>query len=190
MSATPEPALPWLAVIDLQPAFADAASPWFTPSLSEATKAIARIVPLYGDRVLFTRFMPPARLSGSWHAYYRKWPFAMEDEWSWLWDVVEPWRERRSVASHRFSKWEALRGEIGADAAVTLCGVSTDCCVLATALAAVDGGAEVRVVVDACAAKTPEAHARALAIMGDRAPQLALVSVAEELAGRCGAAHD
>lgn len=181
-------ALPWLAVIDLQPAFADAASPWFTPSLPEATEAISQIVPLYGDRVVFTRFLPPARLSGSWHAYYRKWPFALEDGWSWLWDVVEPWRAHRSVASHMFSKWEALRGEIGADAAVTLCGVSTDCCVLATALAAVDGGAQVRVVADACAAKTPEAHARALEIMSGRAPQLALVSVAEELhASRGGA---
>jgi nicotinamidase-related amidase len=179
----------WLAVIDLQPAFAHAASPWFTPSLAEAMKAIAEIVPLYGERVVFTRFVPPARLSGSWHDYYRKWPFALEAGSSWLWDVVEPWRAHRSVASHMFSKWEALRGEIGADAAITLCGVSTDCCVLATALAAVDGGAEVRVVADACATKTPEAHERALAIMGARAPELALVSVAEELAGRSAAAH-
>ncbi len=179
----------WLAVIDLQPAFAHAASPWFTPSLAEATKAIARIVPLYGERVVFTRFVPPARLDGSWHAYYRKWPFALEEGSSWLWDVVEPWRAHRSVASHMFSKWEALRGAIGAGAAITLCGVSTDCCVLATALAAVDGGAEVRVVADACAAKTPEAHERALAVMAARAPQLGLVSVAEELAGRRAAAH-
>jgi nicotinamidase-related amidase len=87
-----------------------------------------------------------------------------------------------------FSKWEALRGAIGADAAITLCGVSTDCCVLATALAAVDGGAEVRVVADACTAKTQEAHDRALALMAARAPQLALVSVAEELAAAAGRA--
>jgi len=171
----------WLAVIDLQPAFAHAESPWFTPGLAEVTQSIAAIVPLYGERVLFTRFVPPARPSGSWHAYYRKWPFALDDRASWLWDVVEPWRAHRSVASHMFSKWDALRGAVGTDA-ITLCGVSTDCCVLATALAAVDGGAEVRVIADACAAKTPEAHERALAIMAARAPQLALVSVAEERA--------
>jgi nicotinamidase-related amidase len=171
----------WLAVIDLQPAFADAASPWFTPSLAEATEAIAQLVPLYAERVVFTRFVPPARLSGSWHAYYAKWPFALEAGQSWLWEVVEPWRAHRSVASHMFSKWDVLREEIGADATVTLCGVSTDCCVLMTALAAVDGGASVRVVTDACAAKTTEAHARALDIMRGRAPQLTLVSVAEEL---------
>lgn len=174
----------WLAVIDLQPAFADPASPWFAPNLAEAARAIAEMVPLYGEHVVFTRFVPPARLSGSWHAYYRKWPFALNEEASWLWDVAEPWKAHRSVASHMFSKWEQLREEIGAEAAITLCGVSTDCCVLATALAAVDGGADVRVVADACAAKTPEAHERALAIMNARAPQLEVVSVAEELASR------
>jgi nicotinamidase-related amidase len=174
----------WLVVIDLQPAFADPTSPWFAPSLGKATKSIAEIVPLYGEHVVFTRFVPPARLSGSWHAYYRKWPFALDAEASWLWDVVDPWKAHRSVASHMFSKWEPLRDEIGAEAAITLCGVSTDCCVLATALAAVDGGAEVRVVTDACAAKTPEAHEGALAIMSARAPQLTLVSAAEELACR------
>ncbi len=40
---------------------------------------------------------------------------------------------------------------------MVLCGVSTDCCVLMTALAAVDDGVAVRVVADACAAKTPDA---------------------------------
>ncbi len=61
-----------------------------------------------------------------------------------------------------------------------MCGVSTDCCVLATALAAVDGGAHVRVVADACAAKSAEIHEQALQIMAARAPQLALVTTAGE----------
>lgn len=179
----------WLAVIDLQPAFADPASPWFTPDLERATKVIAELVPLYRDHVVFTRFVPPERLLGSWHAYYRKWPFALEDGANRLWDVVEPWGAHRSVASHMFSKWGVLQDVLGQHPAVTLCGVSTDCCVLATALAAVDGGADVRVVAEACAAKTQEAHERALEIMDGRAPQLTLSSLAEERALHQATAH-
>ena len=87
------------------------------------------------------------------------------------------------VDTHTFSKWRPeMRARCAGDAAVVLCGVSTDCCVLMTALAAVDDGAHIRVVDDACAAKTAEDHARALAIMATRAPQLRIVTVAEELA--------
>jgi nicotinamidase-related amidase len=170
-------------VIDLQPAFSHPDSPWFTPALAEAVGRIARLVPLFGDRVLFTRFLPPARPEGSWVPYYEKWPFALEPTADWLWQVDEPWRDRDSVASHTFSKWapDAYR-RFGARPRVVLCGVSTDCCVLATALAAVDGGATVRLVADACAAKSPAVHEGALAIMAARAPMLSVTTMDEECA--------
>ncbi len=49
----------WLMVIDLQPAFAHPDSPWFTPTLDGVTAQIARLVPRFGERLLFTRFVPP-----------------------------------------------------------------------------------------------------------------------------------
>ena len=166
--------------IDLQPAFSDPESPWFTPALPAASEAVAGLVPLFGDRVIFTRFVPPAQPAGSWGDYYRRWDFALRPEADRLWELDEPWRGRTSVSSHTFSKWAAVRDLIGPDAAVVLCGVSTDCCVLATAWAAIDDGAWLRVVSDACAAKTPEAHEQALASLASRAPQLAVVTSAEE----------
>ena len=174
---------PWLVAVDLQHAFADPASPWFTPTLDAAMKVVAGLVPLYGPRVVFTRFVPPGSLFGSWHDYYRKWPFAVTPATDRLWSVVDPWSAHKSVASHQFSKWVPdLQAIVGAHPTIVLCGVSTDCCVLATALGAVDGGAHVRVVVDACAAKTPEAHRGALEIMAARSPQLALVTAQQERA--------
>ncbi|MBE9605134.1 isochorismatase family protein [Acetobacteraceae bacterium H6797] len=170
-------------VVDLQPAFSHPDSPWFTPSLGNVSQRIAKLVPLYGERVVFTRFVPPAQPSGSWVPYYEKWPFALEKSADWLWDVDEPWRGRKSIASHTFGKWtpEAI-ALLGPEPRVTICGVSTDCCVLATVFAAVDGGAQVRLVEDGCAAKTQKAHEQAMAMMASRAPQLTVVTVADEIA--------
>jgi nicotinamidase-related amidase len=171
----------WLMVIDLQPAFSHPFSPWFTPTLSTVAKRIETLVPLYGEHVLFTRFVPPLSPTGSWRDYYAKWEFAARQDSEWLWELDEPWRGRFSIASHTFSKWipEAI-ALFGPEPEVTLCGVSTDCCVLGTAFAAVDQGAQIRVASDACAAKSPEIHDRALAILALRAPQLSIVTIAEE----------
>jgi nicotinamidase-related amidase len=170
-------------VIDLQPGFSDPASPWYTPALAEAAERIARLVTRFGERVLFTRFVPPDTVSGSWQSYYAKWDFAIEASSAWLWDLDPAFQGRLSIASHTFSKWvPEAKAHIGDNPTVVLCGVSTDCCVLMTALAAVDDGAHVRVVTDACAAKSPEIHERAIALMASRAPQLTLVTTDMELA--------
>ena len=170
----------WLVVVDVQPAFLDPGSPWFSPMLPEAVTRIAALVPRFGARVLFTRFVPPREVTGSWRPYYARWDFALRPEAEGLWEVAAPWGGLASVASHRFSKWEEVRPVVGGDAAVVMCGVSTDCCVLGTAFAAVDDGADVRVVADACAAKDDVIHERALAILASRAPQLAITTTREE----------
>ena len=56
-------------------------------------------------------------------------------------------------------------GRAAATASWCSAGVSTDCCVLSTALAAADAGVEVQVVADACAGVDDESHAKALDIM-------------------------
>ena len=173
----------WLMVVDLQPAFSHPDSPWFTPALPGIVPRIASLVPLFPGRVLFTRFVPPAIPFGSWVAYYERWPFARRPEADWLWALEPPWQDQPSVASHTFSKWlpDAV-ARFGPDPTVALCGVSTECCVLMTALAAVDAGAQIRVVADACAARTAAVHEDACALMAQRAPQLTIVTTAEECA--------
>ena len=49
---------------------------------------------------------------------------------------------------------------------LVLVGVSTDCCVLSTALAAADEGVSVRVVADACAGVDDDTHTRRWASSG------------------------
>ena len=63
-----------------------------------------------------------------------------------------------------------------------LAGVSTDCCVLSTALAAADAGTPVRVVGDACAGADDDSHAAALRILQLQSPLIEVVSLADVLA--------
>jgi nicotinamidase-related amidase len=178
----------WLVVVDMQTVFAAQDSPWFTPTFKAVSEQIASLLPLFGEQVIFTRFIPPELVEGSWDTYYQKWAFATDRNDAKLWGLVAPWQGRPTLDTHRFSKWGAdLQRVTGDTPRLVLCGVSTDCCVMATALGAVDGGAFVRVIADACGAKTWAIHESALSLLSSRAPQLVISSVNEERT-RLGAA--
>jgi nicotinamidase-related amidase len=66
-------------------------------------------------------------------------------------------------------------------AALVLAGVSTDCCVLSTAVAAADAGVEVLVVADACAGVDEQSHAKALDVLALYGPLVRVVHSAELL---------
>jgi nicotinamidase-related amidase len=177
----------WLLVIDMQNVFADPASPWFLPSFAATAARVEKLLPLFGSRARFTRFVPPRTITGSWVAYYQKWPFARDTHGHGLWSLVAPWSDFPAADSHQFSKWlPSLWSGAEKPSVVTLCGVSTDCCVLATALAAVDAGVLVRVVADACGAKSPAIHETALRILRARAPMLELTTLEAERVRRRG----
>ena len=173
---------PWLVVVDMQHVFGRVGSPWYLPTFAATAARIGALLPRFGSRAVFTRFVPPELPEGSWTEYYERWSFAPGTQADPIWSLVPPWDGVPTHDTHRFSKWDtSLRTQIGAGAAV-ICGVSTDCCVLSTALAAMDDGAAVRVVADACGAKTPALHDGALALLATRSPQLAITTVARELA--------
>jgi nicotinamidase-related amidase len=169
----------WLVVIDPQAVFADpATSPWGSPMWGATVPRIAALAASFGPaRTVVTRFVADPSLGGSWVPYYEAWPFALVPGDHPLYAVVP---ELRDAAAHvltagTFGKWPVLRDLLGGDAHLTLTGVSTDCCVLSTALPAADAGATVRVVADACAGSTPENHERALAAMALYGPQITVV---------------
>ena len=162
-----EPA-PWLVVVDMQVVFADPDSPWATPGFDGLVPIVNELVEDHLPRVVFTRFVAPEVPQGAWQDYYEQWPFALVPSTDPLYDVV-PELDRLGqpvVSRPTFGKWDAeLAGIVGPDADLVLVGVSTDCCVLSTALAAADAGARVRVVADACAGVSPADHERALQAM-------------------------
>lgn len=171
---------PWLVVVDPQRIFADPDSPWGSPMFGRILDPVRRLVDQQEGRVIVTRWLPvPPPRPGSWAAYFEAWPFADRPADDPAYDVVPDLADvagRAAVVdATTFGKWDGIRAVTGEAPALTLTGVSTDCCVIATALAAADAGATVRVVGAACAGSTPVAHDAALLVMGQYAPQIVVV---------------
>ena len=177
---------PWLVVIDPQAIFASADSAWGSPFFAEALPRIHALAEAFGDRVLVTRWMPTADRSTSWGAYFAAWPFADQPPSDALFDLVP---EARGLSIHptldlpTFGKWgPELEAIVGRGTHVVLAGVSTDCCVISTALAAADAGAFVTIAADACAGSTVENHAAAIHVMDLYPPQITVSDTSAVLA--------
>ncbi|WP_309146388.1 MULTISPECIES: cysteine hydrolase [unclassified Curtobacterium] len=182
-SDAPDTADAWLVVIDMQHVFTGD-SPWAAPRYAEASAAVERLLPRFRDRTVLTRFVAPEHPSGAWQPYYRDWPFALVPDADPLYALTEPFAALAAggapvVTVPTFGKWGTdLRRVTGEQPHLVLTGVSTDCCVLSTALAAADAGVRVTVVAEACAGASDDDHARALDAMRLYAP---LVTVVDSL---------
>ncbi|MEV0487750.1 cysteine hydrolase [Streptomyces sp. NPDC050508] len=171
-----------LAVIDMQRVFAEPDSPWATPRFEEAAAGVRRLLPAFGEHITFTRFVAPEKPTGAWRAYYDQWPFALQPPDAPLWQLTDELaaRARHLVDAPTFGKWTPeLAERVVPTGRLVLAGVSTDCCVLSTALAAADAGVEVLVVADACAGVDDDSHAKALHVMDLYRPLIRVVTVAE-----------
>src|SRR5690625_4322820 len=157
---------PWLLVVDPQRIFADPASDWASsvvpPAMTRSRRPATRGAP---EPALGRRGHPPADRSAGWGDYFRAWPFADAPASR---PLDEPVDEARELSAHptidepTFGKWGPQLAEIvGPHPHLLLTGVSTDCCVITTALAAADAGARLSVVQDACAASTAAEIGRA-----------------------------
>ena len=175
-----------LAVIDMQRVFGEPGSPWAAPRYAQAAAGVLRILPAFGDRVVFTRFIAPAKPVGAWRPYYEQWPFALQPPQSRIWELTDDFAhdDARLIDAPTFGKWTPELAElVGPGGQLVLAGVSTDCCVLSTALAAADAGVYVTVVADACAGVDDAAHLRALEAMRLYAPLIEVLDADQLLKG-------
>ena len=176
---------PMLVVIDMQVIFGRDSSPWFTPGYPRIEPTVARLVDGFGERVVFTRFVAPETPVGAWVPYYELWPFALVPPNDPLYVLMPTMASdgRPVVTETTFGKWgPELARAMGGSSEMVLVGVSTDCCVLSTALAAADAGIHVRVVRDACAGLSDVDHQRALDAMALYGPLIEVVDAASVLA--------
>ncbi len=174
----------WLVVIDPQRIFADSDSPWGSPMFPDIVDPVRRLAERTGGRTILTRWVAPSPAEGSWVEYLKAWPFAAVPADDPLFTLVDDLADlsQTVVTEPTFGKWgPALEAVTGATPHLVLVGVSTDCCVISTALAAADAGATVTVVADACAGSTPQNHQSALDVMGLYPPQITLATAAELL---------
>ena len=173
-----------LAVIDVQRVFADPSSPWGAPRFAQVHPAIRRLVAGFPGRVVRTRFVAPAEPAGAWVAYYEQFPFALAAPDDPLYALLDDPGDDPVLTATTFGKWGPQLAALAGDGPLVLAGVSTDCCVLSTALPAADAGVGVQVVTDACAGATDADHERALAAMSLYAPLITLTTTDAVLAGR------
>jgi nicotinamidase-related amidase len=190
MSAAPSPVphgeapAGWLAVIDMQRVFAEAGSAWLAPRFNEIVGPVSQLVEAFGPRVTFTRFVAPDVPSGAWRRYYDMWPFALQPPDARIYELVDDFAGKAgpTLDAVTFSKWRPeLSEQVGDGGRLVLAGVSTDCCVLSTAVAAADAGVEVQVVADACAGVTDDSHGKTLDILRLYSPLVEVVSLADIL---------
>jgi len=170
-----------LVVIDMQEVFADPSSEWAASGFDRIVPAVGRLVDHFGDRVVFTRFVAPSRPDGAWQAYYERWPWALQPPSAPIYRLALDPGDHCVLDATTFGKWGPSLASL-VDDTIVLAGVSTDCCVLSTALAAADAGVAVTVVADACAGASAADHQRALDAMALYAP-LITVTTAGALLG-------
>lgn len=142
---------PWLLVIDAQRIFASPDSAWGSPMWGDVVEPVRRLAVPADDPLL---------------------------------DLVEPVRDLGAhvLSAPTFGKWGPdLTTLSGPTPDLVVAGVSTDCCVVSTALAAADAGATLTVVSDACAGSTADNHAAALHVMSLYPPQITVATTAEAL---------
>ena len=173
-----------LVVVDVQHVFADPGSPWGAPRFAQVHPAIRRLTAAFTGRVVHTRFVAPARPTGAWVPYYEQFPFALQPPDAPLYALVDDPGGAPVLDASTFGKWGPELAALVGDRPVLLAGVSTDCCVLSTALPAADAGVPVQVVTDACAGASDADHDRALAAMALYAPLITLTTTDAVLAGR------
>ena len=179
----PEGSAAWLAVIDMQRVFAEPDSPWLAPRFAEIVGPVKSLVEAFRPRVTFTRFVAPQVPEGAWRAYYAQWPFALQPPDARIYELVDEFAGEPgpTLDTTTFSKWGPdLSARVG-NGTLVLAGVSTDCCVLSTALAAADAGTPVRVAGDACAGADDDSHAAALRLLQLQSPLIEVVTVADIL---------
>lgn len=177
---TPFPEL--FVAVDLQKVFADPGGAWFAPRFQEILDPIDRLAEAFGPAAVFTRFVAPPAPAGAWKDYYRRYPFALVPAEDPAYDLVERYLDRgpSSVETTTFSKWvPEVIDRLAPGGTLVLGGVTTDCCVLATALGAADAGVAVKVVPEACAGASDASHEQALSLMALFSPLVDVVSLAE-----------
>lgn len=173
-----------LVVVDMQRAFEEAGQ-WQVPRYGEIVPVIEQLAAGGAEPPVFTRFVRDEAETGAWDAYYRRWDQMRFPADSEHWDIAMDVPAGAPVIDKpTFGKWgPELAALIPEGGEMVLAGVATDCCVLATALAAVDAGRFVTVVSDACAAVSDEAQSQTLSLLGLLAP-MCQVLTSQELAAR------
>ncbi|WP_043113504.1 cysteine hydrolase family protein [Solimonas soli] len=155
--------------IDMQRVFADD-TPWHTPWFGRVLPRVVELSRAWGERTVFTRFMPPRQPQqrpGQWQRYFERWrSLTLEQADPGLFELVPELAAlvppARVIDKRAYSPFHdtALRASLeqGRVETVIVSGTETDVCVLAAALGAVDCGFRVVIAEDAICSSSDATH--------------------------------
>ncbi len=177
-----------LVVVDMQRLVAED-TPWRIDGVRDLLPKIEALADAYAPSVMFTRYVLPVdQAAGTWRRFTEAWSGLLREPE--LWELVPELASRESVVAVKsvyscFGTTELQAATVGPETPeLVLCGVETDCCVLATVLEAVDKGIRVTVVEDAVLSPSATGHAGALALCRRLPEQVSVTTAAELLAAR------
>ena len=170
-----------LVIIDMQNIFVDGAGAWEVIGYQEAESVVEKIRADFPGKTVFTKFVADPAELGIWKKYYDSYPTTRLPKDHLMWDLTINLNDNdRLITVPTFSKWGTELSEIvGQNNRIVMVGVATDCCVISTALAAIDAGREVLVIEDACAGTSIANHNKAMEIMGLLGPMIRVVNSSE-----------
>jgi hypothetical protein len=155
--------------------------PDFKQTLNQANIAYQLVSKYRYVRPIATMYLPPPISKNSvWETYFNKYPSIPRNPCDDLYDLCNEVPTQSVLDYSTFGKWDDYMNQCANNATnVFITGVSTDCCVLSTALTAVDSGKKVYIISDACAAGTTENHNRAIEIMKGFSPNIEVITTKE-----------
>ena len=169
------------AFIDFQCVFSpEQNTSWCVPKFNQALQtAMLTCEKLKPNCVpIATAYIPPNDIKGIWKTYFDKYPDIPRNPCNKIFDIDSSISGIDKLRYAGFSKWKSLakifKHELEHDPEniLYLCGVATDCCVLSTALEAVESGIKVCIIKDGCASGDDATHERALKIMEGYSPNI------------------
>ena len=136
------------------------------------------------DNVVFTEYLAPENPVGTWVTYNEVNAEVNEDAWlNEIVDALKPYTEtyplysKSTYSSFGNPDFKSLMARAGR---IVITGVMSECCVLATAIDAIDTGTPVVYLTDACSGSTQEYEDMATAMMEFASPTHTAVMTCEE----------
>ena len=173
-----------LVVVDMQNAYLEDQCWACTKTSACAENIVALIEGGVCDNVVFTEYLAPENPVGTWVTYNEVNAEVNGDAWlNEIVDALKPYTEtyplysKSTYSSFGNPDFKSLMARAGR---IVITGVMSECCVLATAIDAIDTGTPVVYLTDACSGSTEEYEDMATAMMEFASPTHTAVMTCEE----------
>ena len=173
-----------LVVVDMQNAYLEDQC-WACTKTSTCAENIAALIDGgVCDNVVFTEYLAPENPVGTWVTYNEVNAEVNEDAWlNEIVDALKPYTETYPLYSKStYSSFgnPDFKSLMARARRIVITGVMSECCVLATAIDAIDTGTPVVYLTDACSGSTEEYEGMATAMMEFASPTHTAVMTCEE----------